>query len=63
MATPRILKTKWYLFRLTDSTLLLSKGVFSTESEARRVSHEDGVATIRGETLIKRMSRTEVKIA
>lgn len=63
MATPKIAKTKWYLFRLTDSTLLFSKGVFSTESEARRVSHEDGVTAIKGETLIKRMSRTEIKIA
>jgi hypothetical protein len=82
MSRPKIAKTKWYLFRLTDSTLLLSKGAFETESKANRAMFQpaaiqhyttaiqlerkkeyDGVTTIKGEILIKRMARTEIKLA
>lgn len=77
----KIAKTKWYLFRLTDYTLLLSKGAFGTESAANRSMFQpaaiqrmatavelerkpeyNGVTTIKGETLIKRMARTSIKV-
>lgn len=57
----RILKTKWYLLRLTDNTLLTSSGVFDTEQQARKAARS-AVTTIRGAELQRRMAREKIKI-
>ena len=73
----KILKSKWYLLRLTNGAILQSAGAFDSESAARHSKFErrpngdlatalkpgyDGVTEIRGDRLLERMKYGAGKI-